>query len=57
MRESVSDMTHFSEFDYLVVNDNFDLALAQLNAIFQANRLTQQGQSARHSELVSSLLG
>lgn len=57
MREAVNEMTHFSEFDYLVINDDFDLALSQLNAIFQANRLTQQGQAARHSELVSSLLG
>lgn len=56
MREAVSEMTHFSEFDYLVINDNFDAALSELNAIFQANRLTQQGQVARHQQLIASLL-
>lgn len=56
MREAVNEMTHYSEFDYLVINDDFELALSQLNAIFVANRLTHQGQTVRHQELVSSLL-
>jgi len=33
MREATSEMSHYSEFDHLVVNDNFDLALADLEAI------------------------
>jgi len=33
MREATSEMSHFSEFDYLVVNDDFDRALADLQAI------------------------
>lgn len=57
MREAVNEMSHHAEFDYLIINDDFELALSQLNAIFEANRLTQQGQAARHSQLVGSLLG
>jgi len=33
MREAVAEMSHYSEFDYLVVNDDFDAALADLKAI------------------------
>jgi guanylate kinase len=56
MREAVNEMTHFAEFDYLVINDDFDLALSQLNSIFQANRVTQQAQAACNIELIGSLL-
>lgn len=33
MQEAVSEMRHYSEYDYVVVNDNFNLALADLQAI------------------------
>lgn len=33
MHEAISEMSHFKEFDYVVVNDNFDLALADLQRI------------------------
>ena len=33
MQEAISEMSHYSEFDYVVVNDDFDLALADLLAI------------------------
>ena len=33
MREAVSEMSHYDEFDYQVVNDDFEAALADLQAI------------------------
>jgi guanylate kinase len=33
MRDAVSEMSHYDEFDYVVVNDDFDAALADLRAI------------------------
>ena len=33
MRDAVSEMSHYTEFDYVVVNDDFDAALADLRAI------------------------
>ena len=33
MREAVSEMSHYKEFDHLVVNDDFDAALNDLKAI------------------------
>jgi guanylate kinase len=35
MREAVSEMSHYREFDYLVVNDDFEQALADLQAILR----------------------
>lgn len=35
MREAVSEMSHYKEFDRLVVNDDFDAALADLEAILR----------------------
>lgn len=33
MRQAMSEMSHYEEFDYIVVNDDFDLALADIRAI------------------------
>ena len=33
LRDAASDMTHWDEFDYVVVNDDFDKALGELRAI------------------------
>ena len=35
MREAVSEMSHYKEFDHLVVNDDFNAALADLKAIIR----------------------
>ncbi|MCF4983520.1 guanylate kinase [Pseudomonas syringae] len=56
MREAVSEMSHYSEYEYVVVNDDFAGALEDLKAIFRANRLTQQHQQEQYSELFQELL-
>lgn len=56
MREAVSEMSHYVEYDYLLINDDFDHALADLKAIFRANQLLQIGQQQRHSGLLGELL-
>jgi guanylate kinase len=40
MRDAKNEMSHYVEFDYLIVNDDFDDALAQLAAIISAQRST-----------------
>jgi guanylate kinase len=56
LREAVNEMAHYAEFDYLVVNDNFEAALAGLCAIVTAQRLSQIYQSVRLAPLVHDLL-
>ena len=56
MREAVSEMSHYVEYDYLLINDDFAHALSDLKAIFRANQLLQGTQQQRHSGLLSELL-
>ncbi|NHW02917.1 guanylate kinase [Stutzerimonas degradans] len=56
MREAVSEMSHYVEYDYLVINDDFAHALIDLQAICRANQLRQPAQQQRHARLLSDLL-
>ena len=56
MRDAVTEMSHYPEFDYLVVNDDFDLALDQLKSIITANRLLQSTQQQLLAPLLQDLL-
>lgn len=56
MQAARSEMSHYAEYDYLIVNDQFEHALGQLAAIFTARRLRTTAQQARHESLVQSLL-
>ncbi|MEY8205966.1 MAG: guanylate kinase [Bermanella sp.] len=55
MEEAVSEMSHYAEFDYLVVNDVFAVALDDLQAIFKAQRLKAKQQSQAHGQMISDL--
>jgi guanylate kinase len=50
------EMSHYDEFDYVIVNDVFDEAVAQMHAIFTASRLRREAQDARHAGLIAALL-
>ena len=56
MREAVSEMTHYAEFDYIVINDDFDQACEQLAAIFVSNRMLLERQQQTHAALLAGLL-
>jgi guanylate kinase len=54
--EAINEMTHFSESDYLIINDDFQQALQELRAIVLAERVKQGRQAAVHEQLISELL-
>ena len=56
MSEAQSEMSHYVEADYIVINDNFDTALAQLKAVFMAQRNTLAHQQQAHQTLLKDLL-
>jgi len=56
MRDAQSEASHYGEYDYFVVNDDFDAALKQLWAVIEARRLRLSAQSARHERLLRDLL-
>lgn len=51
------EMSHYHEFDYLIVNEVFETAVEQMHSIFTASRLRRQVQQVRHAELLQTLLG
>ncbi|MGB2286962.1 MAG: guanylate kinase [Porticoccaceae bacterium] len=51
---ATEEMSHYIEADYLVINDNFDLALEQLKSIISAQRCKMPVQG--HEKLLSDLL-
>jgi guanylate kinase len=53
---AVSDMQQYVNFDYIIINDSFDRALHELEAVITANRMTLTQQANRHSDLIQNLL-
>ncbi|WPC73937.1 guanylate kinase [Vibrio porteresiae] len=56
MNEAQSEISHFSEYDYVIVNDDFDVAIMDFKAIIRAERLKQDKQAAKYSSMLSALL-
>ncbi|GGO87907.1 guanylate kinase [Marinobacterium nitratireducens] len=56
MAEAVSEMSHFGEYDYLIVNDRFEQALGELQSVLVARRLRMEVQQYRQLELIRGLL-
>ncbi len=56
MRDAKSETSHYSEYDYLLVNDDFDNALVELKSIVLARRARFSAQSQRLAPLLSELL-
>lgn len=56
MRDARSELMHWVEFDYLIVNADFEQALAELQALFVAQRLRRGVQAERHAALLDALL-
>lgn len=56
MSEALSEMSHYGEYQYLLINDNFDTALQQLQAVFTAQRLKLASQQQKHAQMLTELL-
>ena len=56
MAQAVAEMSHYSEYDYLIVNDEFNAALVDLKTIIRAERLRLGRQKLRHDALITKLL-
>lgn len=56
MQQARDELAHYEEFDYLIVNEEFEVALSQLRAIVTAERLKKDIQIKRQRKLLSFLL-
>jgi len=56
MAEAAAECSHYHEFDYLIINDDFEQALTDLQAIVRTKSLEATKQSKKHKKLFSDLL-
>jgi len=56
MAKATSEISHYDEYDYIIVNANFDTALADLNAIIRCQRLTGASQIHMQNDMIKDLL-
>lgn len=57
MLDACAELSHYPEYDYLVINDDFAVALADLRAIVSAERLREPRQAARYAGALATMLG
>jgi guanylate kinase len=57
MAQARDEIAHYGDYDYLVVNDDFEIALADLAALVRARRLRAAAQGPRLEGLLADLLG
>ncbi len=56
MHDAEREMSHYPEYDYLIINDDFETAKEELRTIFLAQRLRLEKQAERHAALLEKLL-
>lgn len=56
MLDARAEMSHYQEYDYLVVNDDFDTALNELKSLVIASRLATKKRSAAIADLINELV-
>jgi guanylate kinase len=57
LRDSIADMSHWNEFDYVVVNDDFERATAELESIVAGHGAALRGDRSELQTLLPRLLG
>lgn len=56
MQDAVNEMSHYPEFDYLIVNDDFNQAVLELKAIIVSHRLEKKRQLKKITPLLDKLI-
>ncbi|MGB1263738.1 MAG: guanylate kinase [Cognaticolwellia sp.] len=56
MAQAQAECSHFQEFDYIIINDDFEQALADLTTVVNNQRLKRSQQACQHQDLFTELL-
>ena len=56
MRDARAEISHWNEFDYLVINDDFEAALEDLHSIVRSGRPERTGLKAKTHEILADFL-
>ena len=57
MRDAQAEISHWAEFDYLVINEDFETALLEMKTIMDCTRQGRNHQQDQHAMLLAELLG
>lgn len=55
MEKAKDEITHYNEYDYVIINEDFDVATRELAAVVTAARLTVEAQQIRHRDIIELL--
>ncbi|MGK0440631.1 MAG: guanylate kinase [Pseudohongiellaceae bacterium] len=56
MDEAANEISHYHQADFLIINDNFNVALEDLKAVFRSHRLDRNSQQQKNQRLLQRLL-
>ena len=56
LRNAHEEISHLVDFDYVIINEDFNRAAQELTAIVVAERLKRTRQTGRHQDLINQLL-
>jgi guanylate kinase len=56
MDAATREISHYNEYDYLIINDDFETAVSQLEKTIRAGRFNTNRQIHQHQPLLDSLL-
>lgn len=56
MQKAKAEMSHYHEYDYLIINDDFNHALSCLSAIIRAESLKTDKQAIHNKAVISQLI-
>jgi guanylate kinase len=56
MAQARAEMAHYKEYEYLLINKEFEQAMVELVSIFVVRRLRLAAQETRHKALITKLL-
>ncbi|MCG8383491.1 MAG: guanylate kinase [Gammaproteobacteria bacterium] len=57
LSEAINEINHYKDYDYLVINDNFEVALKELAAIVLSQQVRMERQQHVYKSLIQTLLG
>ena len=56
LRDALSDMQHYDEFDYIIINDELDQAIAELQAVLRGEGQANQAGNPALLEQIKNIL-
>lgn len=56
MQSAIQEMEHYDEYQYLIINDDFERAVSELDTLLCSQHLTIAQQSLRHQAVIKDLL-